>query len=194
MLVTLRSYIRRSCFLTRTTQSFAHKDDILANFIAAAKRNNEMECEAILESLHVDDVDVINGTDSFGNSPLMLCSQRNWYESCQRLIDLHCEVNHQNVFGSSALMCGASHGYAETLHTLLKCDRVDINLLSRYGQTALMKAVQAGKLNTFQILVQAGADVSVRNKQGKSAYDIAMERNHQHIIEEFRRIGYEDRK
>ena len=193
MLSTLRSRVFRSCLISRAEHNLAHKEDLLAKFISAAKRNDEMECEAILDELHVSDNDVINGTDNFGNSPLMLCSQRNWYESCQRLIDLDCEVNHQNVFGSSALMCGASHGYAETLHTLLKCDRVKIDLLSRYGQTALMKAVQAGKLNTFQILVQAGANISVRNKQGKSAFDIAMERNHQHIIEEFRRIGYEEK-
>ena len=194
MLSAIRSVARSKRVLSHVRLSTALRENLLERFISAAKRNDEMECEAILESVRTEDEYVINGIDGFGNSTLMLCSQRNWHESCQRLIELGCEVNHQNVFGSSALMCGASHGYPETLHTLLRCERVDINLVSRYGQTALMKAVQAGKLNTFQILVAAGADITVRNKQGKSAYDIAVERNHSHIIEEFRRIGYADKK
>lgn len=78
----------------------------LDKFITAAKSNNEGECEAILDELNVNDVEIINGFDSFGNSLLMLCSQRNWVECCESLLSLNCEVNHQNVFGSSALMCG----------------------------------------------------------------------------------------
>ena len=74
-----------------------------------------MECESLLEeaesqmkssSSSSSFNEFLNGTDAFGNSPLMLCSQRDWFESCQKLIDLKCDVNHQNVFGSSALMCG----------------------------------------------------------------------------------------
>jgi ankyrin repeat protein len=170
--------------------SSKYSETLLEKFIASAKRNNEMECEVIIEDMSFDiQSDTLNGTDTFGNSPLMLCSQRNWYECCQKLIDLNCEVNHQNVFGSSALMCGASHGFIESVNTLLACKRVEVDLLSRYGQTALMKAVQAGKLNTFTLLVTAGANVNIRNKQGRSALDIAIERNHVQLIEELRRLG-----
>ena len=88
-----------------------------------------------------------------------------------------------------AVYVGASHGYTDTVKTLLLCERVDINLMSRYGQTALMKAVQAGKVSTFLLLMEAGADLSVRNKQGKGILDIAMEKNHENIVKELKRLG-----
>lgn len=87
------------------------------------------------------------------------------------------------------MIVGASHGYAETVETLLKCSRVQIDMRSRYGQTALMKAAQAGKHNTFKILLDAGADYTIKNKQGKSAYDIAVEKGHVRLMDELKALS-----
>ena len=117
-----------TAFSSATNANIRTGVDLLEHFISAAKRNNEMECESLLEEVESQMKsssssssssfnlnEFLNGTDAFGNSPLMLCSQRDWFESCQKLIDLKCDVNHQNVFGSSALMCGKCTVYICTL-------------------------------------------------------------------------------
>jgi len=163
----------------------ADEDALIQQFFTLAKRNDDSGVEELVES----DVfrlvgDAVNGTDSFGNSPVMIASQRNWSGVITVLQqNTHCDVNHQNFFGSSALMCSASHGHLDALRTLCANGNVDINLLSRFGQTALMKAAQAGKLESIKILLDHGADPTVRNKQGKGAIEIAEEKGHAHVAE-----------
>jgi len=167
----------------------ADEDALIQQFFTLAKRNDDSGVEELVES----DVfrlvgDAVNGTDSFGNSPVMIASQRNWSGVITVLQqNAHCDVNHQNFFGSSALMCSASHGHLDALRTLCANGNVDINLLSRFGQTALMKAAQAGKLESIKILLDHGADPTVRNKQGKGAIEIAEEKGHPHVAEFLRK-------
>lgn len=160
-------------------------DTLISNFFTSAKTNNEAAVEDILESAAFKKLKgSVNFTDAFGNSPLMICSQRNWSESIQiLLLNDHCDINHQNLFGSSALMCSSSHGHLDALESLLKCGKLRIDMESRFGQTALMKAAQAGKLESIKILVAHGADATIRNKQGKGALEIAQEKEHSRVVE-----------
>eukprot|EP01041_Mallomonas_annulata_P002159 gene2159-4201_t len=158
-------------------------DEALQRFIKAAKNNNEREAEQILELPEFLLEDVKEGTDPFGNSPIMLCAQRNWSDACDVLISLNCNVDHQNVFGSTALMCSASQGHLDALKVLLSCERTSIDLCSRFGQTALMKAILSGRLESVNLLLKAGAAIDTKNKQGKSCLELAQERGHQIIIE-----------
>ena len=47
----------------------------------------------------------------------------------------------RNLFGSTALICAAANGYISTMEELLLDDRVDLEVSTRLGQTALFKAV-----------------------------------------------------
>ena len=167
------------------TSGEINEDSLVMEFFKSAKKNDVAAVEDLIESEEFGRIkDAINNTDSFGNSPLMICSQRNWADSIEILLaNEHCDVNHQNFFGSSALMCSSSHGHLDALRVLCRYPNVDINLLSRFGQTALMKAAQAGKAESIKILIDHGARVDVRNKQGKSAIDIAAEKGHSHVVE-----------
>lgn len=160
-------------------------DTVVTKFFAAAKANNIAAAEDIIESPYFKKLeDSVNLTDALGNSPLMICAQRNWSESIAALLENdHCDVNHQNMFGSSALMCCSSHGHLDALKTLLGSDKVEIDLVSRFGQTALMKAAQAGKLASIQLLIAKGANPAILNKQGKGALQIAQEKDHTNVIE-----------
>jgi uncharacterized protein len=163
-------------------------DTIVTKFFAAAKANNIAAAEDIIESAYFKKLeDSVNLTDALGNSPLMICAQRNWSESIAALLENdHCDVNHQNMFGSSALMCCSSHGHLDALKTLLGSEKVEIDLVSRFGQTALMKAAQAGKLASIQLLIAKGANPAILNKQGKGALQIAEEKDHKNVIEYLR--------
>ena len=75
------------------------------------------------------------------------------------------------------------HGHFDALNVLCGCEKVELDLLSRFGQTALMKAAQAGKLESIQILLRHGAKSDIVNKQGKDALAIAAEKGHAHVVE-----------
>ena len=162
-------------------------DELLENFFKAAKSNDVAAAEDIIESAVFRGLkESVNLTDAFGNSPLMICAQRNWSDSITILLaNDHCDVNHQNIFGSSALMCSSSHGHMDALKVLLSCSRVEVDLVSRFGQTALMKAAQAGKLTSIQVLLTKGANATLLNKQGKGVIQIAEEKGHDKVADFF---------
>lgn len=51
------------------------------------------------------------------------------------------ELLGRNLFGSTALICAAANGYAGTMEELLRDERVDLEVATRLGQTALFKAM-----------------------------------------------------
>lgn len=179
------SSCRRNAAIQQDSTSHLDDDALLSTFFNAAKSNNVAAAEDIIESdLFSKLKDSVNLTDAFGNSPLMICAQRNWHDSISLLLaNDHCDVNHQNIFGSSALMCSSSHGHIDALKALLNSEKLEINLVSRFGQTALMKAAQAGKLSSIKVLISCGANPSILNKQGKGALQIAEEKGHRAVVD-----------
>jgi ankyrin repeat protein len=176
---------RSSAAIEQESASNIDDDALLSTFFKAAKCNDVAAAEDILESdLFSKLKESVNLTDAFGNSPLMICAQRNWHDSISLLLaNDHCDVNHQNIFGSSALMCSSSHGHIDALKALLNSEKVEIDLVSRFGQTALMKAAQAGKLTSIRVLISSGANPSILNKQGKGALQIAEEKGHRAVVD-----------
>lgn len=180
-----RRYASSSVMETQQASIDFDEEELISRFFKAAKDNDVAGAEDIIESGAFRELkEGINLTDTLGNSPLMICAQRNWSDSMILLLtNDHCDVNHQNMFGSSALMCCSSHGHLDALKVLLSSSKVEINLVSRFGQTALMKAAQAGRLASIQILLDKGANVSILNKQGKGALQIAQEKEHRQVVE-----------
>ena len=99
---------------------------MMREFFDLSKKNDDAGVEELVEShkfllIH----EAINTTDSFGNSPIMIASQRNWSEVIIHLqFNQYCDVNHQNFFGSSALMCSASHGHLDALRVLCNNSKI----------------------------------------------------------------------
>ena len=105
------------------------EDTMMKEFFELAKKNDDAGVEELVEShkfllIH----ESINTTDSFGNSPIMIAAQRNWSEVIVHLqFNDYCDVNHQNFFGSSALMCSASHGHLDALRVLCNNPKTGIH-------------------------------------------------------------------
>merc|ERR1719367_281108 len=59
----------------------------------------------------------------------------------------------------------------------------DVNVrATQHGQTALMLAVSHGRLNMAKLLVEAGADINIRDEDGSTALMCAAEHGQTEIV------------
>eukprot|EP00434_Breviolum_minutum_P025277 symbB.v1.2.022333.t1/scaffold1974.1/size94090/9 len=135
----------------------------------------------LIKSNREGDAEAANDMDEFGSTPLILAAQRDWAHVVKELLLRDVDPNHQNLFGSTALICAAANGFLGTMDELLLDKRVDLEVATRLGQTALFKAVLFGHMNTTERLLAAGAQAKVTNKMGQKIMDVAKD-EHKEIL------------
>lgn len=99
------------------------------------------------------------------------------------LLDRGVDVNGRTKSGSYALNNAAVENEIEVEKVLL--DRgADPNVQNRLGDTPLICATKyaGGKAATVKLLVEAGADLSIRDDKGKTALDYAKAKDQQDAI------------
>ena len=69
----------------------------------------------------------------------------------------------------------AQDGDVDGLQRVIRDNKVDINAADQFGWTALMCAARSGRTSCIQLLLNAGAEVSLQNNTGQTAVDIAKE-------------------
>jgi ankyrin repeat protein len=136
-----------------------------------------------------------------GKTQLHFTCQASNIELVKELLLLGVDINKQDFDGRTALHlaknpvivkmlleAGANpglqnrpSGYTPLLDTFIwhnkpKFDLLvtvsDLNIKTFYGYTALMLASRLDDLNTIEILINAGADLYIRNNEGEDFYDL----------------------
>ena len=77
--------------------------------------------------------------------------------------------------GRSALHKAAYWGHDDTVEFLLKELKVNVNVADKSGNTPLHDAARFGHLGVAKILVNSGASLSMKNKNGMTPIDLAKE-------------------
>ncbi|GFQ86584.1 KN motif and ankyrin repeat domain-containing protein 2 [Trichonephila clavata] len=130
---------------------------------------------------------VVNLADSNGNTALHYAISYGNFDVVSILIDSKvCDVNKKNKAGYTSIMLVAladmkndAHHYV--VHRLFSIG--DINMkATQNGQTALMLAVSHGKKDIVKILLDAGAEVNLQDKDGSTALMCAAEHGHLDIV------------
>jgi hypothetical protein len=85
-------------------------------------------------------------------------------------------VNYQDEFGRSALHFSASKNAVQKLKLLLAQKALLLNTQDRVGNTPLHLAAISNHWESAQILINAGADLSLKDKNGMSPIDHAKTR------------------
>lgn len=134
-----------------------------------AIRNQSHRVTAFLLEQPSVRVDVRN---AHGESPLMLAALKGDLPLVQRLMARGAQVNKP---GWTALHYAASHPEeaSDAVVALLLEQHAYIDAESPNRTTPLMMAARYGHLRVVKRLIDAGADVTLRNEQGLSALDFA---------------------
>ncbi len=117
-------------------------------------------------------IDVNIQDNNWGDTALIRAASYGHTEIVQVLLAVPgIEVNIQDNSGDTALMGAAFGGHTEIVRVLLKAPDIDVNKQNSQGDTALIIAAIWGRTDVVQLLLEAGADWTIKNKQGQTAFD-----------------------
>ncbi|CAF1266169.1 unnamed protein product [Rotaria magnacalcarata] len=150
-----------------------HLDRSSMAAIHKAVIHDRPECVEVLMDAHADP-----NVAFMGDTPLSIAARHNRRKIVQILIG-HKEtnVNHRNDQGGTALHF-ASAGIVDSPECidLLLSHGAKVNAQDLKNNTAAMVACFFNKPRILGTLIRAGADLTVRNNEGKDAYDVAVEK------------------
>jgi hypothetical protein len=114
-------------------------------------------------------------------------------EQLTTILDSGINPNSQSQGGMSPLhmaiglgfMTANAHRQGDVVALLIE-KGADVNSTSSEGDTPLHTAASLGNLEIVEVLIQNGADHTVKNDNGKTARDLAQEANHKDIAAKLR--------
>ena len=97
-------------------------------------------------------------------------------EHCETAIAKGADVHSKELHsGRTALHKAAFWGHDHLMGWMMEDLRIDPNVQDSSGDTALHDAARFGHVNCVKQLIENGADKTVKNNQGKTAADVAMD-------------------
>eukprot|EP01088_Endostelium_zonatum_P012378 TRINITY_DN26580_c0_g1_i1.p1 TRINITY_DN26580_c0_g1~~TRINITY_DN26580_c0_g1_i1.p1 ORF type:complete len:154 (+),score=56.08 TRINITY_DN26580_c0_g1_i1:39-500(+) len=81
--------------------------------------------------------------------------------------------NHKDSQGNTPLHYAAAGGHLEVVKILLAAPGIKVNEPNGVGDLPIHKAAWKGFAEVINALVAGGADLSGKNKEGKTAHDVA---------------------
>ena len=115
----------------------------------------------------------IEARNSVGESPLMLASLTGQLEWVKKLVAMGADVNKP---GWTSLHYAATRGHLAVMDYLLE-NHAYIDASSPNESTPLMMAALYGTPSAVKLLLEAGADPSIKNALGLTAIDFALRDN-----------------
>lgn len=152
-----------------------------------------------LESLRVADVLLtaaridINAASPQGETALMLACIKGHLGYVRRLIALHADINRP---GWTPLHYAASADHPDSVDiaTILLAHHAYIDAQSPNHSTPLMLAAQYGSEAMVDLLLDAGADVQLRNQQGLNAVDFAHKSERNFMVQKLQAVHLNTRR
>jgi ankyrin repeat protein len=154
----------------------------LEDYFAAARTGDTDTLAGFLEN-GVD----LEHKNRDGVTSLFLASINGQTEIAKMLLDHGADPNTKMRGGPSALIRAASMGHGNIV-TILLVNGAQVNGKDNKGRTSL-HYIESGNTDTAMILVENGADVSIRDKVGMSPLDLAIYKGNTDVIQVFIDVG-----
>ena len=136
------------------------------NGLYLALRDQSLKAAGVLITWPKTDVELRTAEDE---SPLMMASLKGNLDLVRKLIDRGADVNKP---GWAPLHYAATNGHLKIMELLLD-ENAYIDAASPNGTTPLMMAAHYGSAAAVKVLLEAGADPTIRNQLGLTAIDFA---------------------
>ena len=109
------------------------------------------------------------------STALHIAAEQGFIDIVEFLLWKNADVNAVDGQGNTALILAVNRAGSSELLKLLLAHGANLHLQNSQGRTALMKAVEVLDIDAVRILLVAGSDITQKNKQRKTARDIAVE-------------------
>ena len=118
----------------------------------------------------------VNYKDENLMTPIMFATASDHLDIVQELLDRGADVTSVDMNGATALHLAGYLGHVEILKKIIGTHVAEgdhLNAQDNHGRTALHMAAEGGHANSVMLLLQNGADSTIRDNDGLTSYDIA---------------------
>lgn len=136
----------------------------------------------------------VNAQDDMLNSPFLYAGASGYLEIVKLCVKSGADYTVFNRYNGSALIPACEKGHVAVVEELLKDKTYPIDHINRLGWTALLEAVILGdggpkQVKIVQLLVDAGCDISIKDKDGVNSLEHAKKKNFKEIVNILEKAG-----
>ncbi len=126
--------------------------------------------------------------DSDRNNPLLVTGETGSVAMLREVLRGKPDLGATNRYGGVALIPASDRGHVDYVRAILAETEIDVDHVNRLGWTALLEAVILGDggpshIEIVRLLVEAGADRSIPDRDGVTALEHARERGYYAMVE-----------
>lgn len=153
------------------------QDDMKRTALMIAMYKNDMKIAKLL----IDNDANVNIQDQKFNTPFLYAAEKGNINIIKLIYKKADVKNVLNIYGANALTLACEKGNLETVKFLLENTDISINHINNLSRTALLEVTVFGKdtinyVEIVKLLLQYGADKSIKDKKGHDALYYARER------------------
>jgi ankyrin repeat protein len=156
---------------TANTINLKHKDNLTILIDLAGNDKTDLIKDLIAKGANV------NETNNNGETALMRAVRNSKVDNVKLLLesgaDLNIATNIATNNGTTALMYVADNYHNSQILDLLINHKANLNSKNKYGMTALMMAAKTNYQEGVSKLIEAGADINLRDTNNKTALSYA---------------------
>jgi ankyrin repeat protein len=125
--------------------------------------------------------------DDLSDSAFLYAGAEGYDDILRATLSHGANVKSTNRFGGTALIPASEHGHTTTVRILINAG-VPLDHVNDLGWTAMLEAIvlndgSADQVDVVRQLIGAGADISVRDKNGRTPRSLAAAEGHREIVD-----------
>lgn len=169
-------YVRRPTYsiLPNTLNIKRSLTDVRETYHSMASTADNLELVKFLIAHGADP----NANLRSGRHTPLECAVLSSTSTMKALVDAGAQIQ-----GHSTLQMAACYGKTDNISYLLDCGAPIDEVPHGVYRSALSEAALNGNVTAVKLLLEKGADLDVKDRNGKSALDLAMKNNHAHCVD-----------